>query len=349
MTSSQGQPPVPRTILGGVLMGLANLVPGVSGGTLILAVGLYDRFVGSIARVTRLKHARDDLKFLGLLGLSAVLSILLVSRYVVDFVQEDTWVAYSLFVGLSLGGVPALWREIPQPKVKEVVASLAGVGLLVALSFFSGESGLGADAWVLVIIGAVATSSMVLPGISGSYILILCGLYTTVVSRMGFDALIEDFGGSLEVLLPFGVGAVLGVAIVSNAMRSALERGPRITHAVLLGLLVGSVYGLWPFQASEHPFLVDDDQRAAVVELVNGESVTVVNERYDLHLTAEVAENLKQDHVGQTVDGIERMSRQYSYFSPTTTQIVSAIGLVLLGFLFTSRLSRREEADGAQA
>jgi len=77
--------------------------------------------------------------------------------------------------------------------------------------------------------------------------------------------------------------------------------------------------------------------------------VTVVNERYDLHLTAEVAENLKQDHVGQTVDGIERMSRQYSYFSPTTTQIVSAIGLVLLGFLFTSRLSRREEADGAQA
>jgi len=328
-------------------MGLANLVPGVSGGTLILAVGIYDRFVGTMARVTRLKQSRDDLKFLGLLGLSAVLTVLLASRFVVGFVQEDTWAAYSLFVGLSLGGVPALWREVTKPNAKEVLAFLAGVGLLASWIHYSGENQFDDDWWVLVIVGAVATSSMVLPGISGSYILILCGLYTKVVSRMGLEALVEDFGGCFKVLFPFGIGAALGVALVSNAVRSALERGPRITHAVLLGLLVGSVYGLWPFQKADHPFLVDDDQRAAVIELVNGEPVSEVNERYDLQLSPEVAENLKRDHGGQTVDAIEKMSRQYSYFSPTSTQIISSIGLVLLGFLFTSRLARRRESGGA--
>jgi putative membrane protein len=123
-------------------MGLANLVPGVSGGTLVLAVGLYDRFVGSIARVSRLKFERRDLVFLGLLGLGAVFAVFALSGPAVFLVTHHRWTAYSVFIGLTLGGVPALAREVPSPKAREAVAFLIGVGVLAGLAF--GSEGAGA-------------------------------------------------------------------------------------------------------------------------------------------------------------------------------------------------------------
>ena len=346
MNSVPQQPPATRTVLGGVLMGLANLVPGVSGGTLILAVGLYDRFVGAIARGTRLKPERGDLLFLGLLGAGALIAVFALSAPAVFLVTHHRWAAYSLFIGLTLGGVPALRREVLGPKAGEVAAFLAGVGLLAALAFVSEGNALPSSAWVLVLVGAVAASSMVLPGISGSYILVLCGLYEVVIGSLRPTALSGDFGGSIAVLLPFGVGVAVGVGVLSNAIRSALERGPRVTHAALLGLLVGSVLGLWPFKEPVHPLLVHDRARAAVVDLLDGEPTAMVNERHGLSLSEEEAEGLERTFAGETAEGLEELARQYTRFSPTTSHILKALGLCLLGFLFTSRLARKERSDG---
>jgi len=347
MNSAPENPPASRTVLGGVLMGLANLVPGVSGGTLILAVGLYDRFVGSIARVTRMKPGRDDLVFLGILGAGAALAVLALSGPAVYLVTHHRWAAYSVFIGLTLGGVPALAREVPGPKAGEALAFLAALGLIAALAFASEGSALPSSALVLVLVGAVAASSMVLPGISGSYILVLCGLYEVVVGSLRPAALSDDFSASAAVLLPFGVGVVVGVGALSNMIRSALERGPRLTHAALLGLLVGSVLGLWPFQEPEHPFLVHDQGRAAVVDLLEGAQVSVVNERHGLTLTEEQAAELERTFAQENADSLDALARDYVRFSPSTASILKALGLCLLGFLFTSRLARKEESDGA--
>jgi len=328
-------------------MGLANLVPGVSGGTLILAVGLYERFVGAIARCTRLKPEREDLVFLGLLGGGAIAAVFALAGPAVFLVTHHRWAAYSVFIGLTLGGVPALRREVPGSGAAEVLAFLAGMGLVSAAAFASAGSALPANAWVLAVVGLVAASSMVLPGISGSYILVLCGLYEVVIGALRPAALSSDFGGSVAILLPFGVGVLIGVGLLSNAIRSALTRNPRVTHAALLGLLMGSVLGLWPFQEPEHPFLVHDQGCAAVVDLLAGAQRSVVNDRHGLTLSLEEADALRQTFAGETPEGIEDLARSYVRFSPSTAHSLKALGLCCLGFLFTSRLGRRkEERDG---
>ncbi len=349
MNSAPSQPPVSRTLLGGVLMGLANLVPGVSGGTLVLAVGLYDRFVGSIARVSRLKFERRDLVFLGLLGAGAVFAVFALSGTAVFLVTHHRWAAYSVFIGLTLGGVPSLTREVPAPKAREAVAFLIGVGVLAALAFGSEGGALPRSPLVLGLIGAVAASSMVLPGISGSYVLVLCGLYEVVIGALRPASLSDDLGASVAILLPFGVGVLAGVALFSNAIRSALERAPRVTHAALLGLLVGSVLGLWPFQEPEHPFLVHDRGRQAVVDLLGGAPTSLVNDQHALTLTEGEAANLEATFAGETAEGLEGLARQYVRFSPSTAEVLKALGLLLFGFLFTSRLGRRGAADGEKA
>ena len=346
MSSSSPPPPTSRTLLGGVLMGLANLVPGVSGGTLILAVGIYDRFVGSIARISRLKFERSDLVFIGTLGLGAVIAVFALAGPAVFLVTHQRWAAYSLFIGLTLGGAPALSRSLSSPRAPEVLAFLLGFGLLAGLALSSSGGALPQSALVLAVIGAIAASSMVLPGISGSYVLVLCGLYEVVIGALRPAALSDDFGGSVSVLLPFGLGVLAGVALFSNAIRSALERAPRITHAALLGLLVGSVLGLWPFQEPEHPFLVHDRGRQAVVDLLGGVSTSVVNDQHNFTLTEEEAGNLKASFAGETGDSLEGLARQYVRYSPSTSELIKALGLLGLGFFFTSRLAKRGQRDG---
>ena len=347
MASTSAPPPASRTLLGGVLMGLANLVPGVSGGTLILAVGIYDRFVGSIARVTRLKFERADLVFLGVLGLGAVFAVFALAGPAVFLVTHHRWAAYSLFIGLTLGGVPALAGSVKSPKAPEIVAFLAGFGVLAGLALASSGGALPGSPLVLAVIGAVAASSMVLPGISGSYVLVLCGLYEVVIGALRPAALSDDFGGSVSVLLPFGIGVLAGVGLFSNAIRAALERAPRLTHAALLGLLMGSVLGLWPFQEPEHPFLVHDRGRQAVVDLLGGAQTSVVNHQHNFTLTEEEAAGLKASFAGETGDSLEGLARQYVRYVPSTAEVLKALGLLIIGFLFTSRLARRSAKDGA--
>lgn len=334
-----------KAVFGGVLMGLANLVPGVSGGTLILAVGLYDRFIGAIARCSRLKPTHDDLRFLGLLGMGAVVAVLALAGPAVYVVNLHRWAAYSVFIGLTLGSVPTLAREVNRPKFAEALAFLAGFALLVGIKLASEGNSLPESVFVLFIVGAVAASSMVLPGISGSYVLILCGLYDAVIGALSPAVLSEDFMGSLVILLPFGVGVVAGVGLLSNAIRSALERAPRVTHALLLGLLVGSVVGLWPFQKPEHRFLVYDQGLAAVTDLLGGAATSVVNDKYELDLSEELVAQFEVDFAGKSAEDLEDLSREYVRFSPSTADILKALGLCILGFLFTSRLARNQKPD----
>jgi len=339
-----GQPPIVRSVLGGVFMGLANLVPGISGGTMILALGLYDRFIGAVADVSRARPTRNGLVFLALLGAGLGLSLTTFSGLAVRLVTEHRFAMYALFIGMTLGGAPELWRASRPFGGATLTAFLAGLAVMAAFAWFMGGTQLPDTLPILFGAGVVAAMSMILPGISGSYVLLILGLYDTVIGALSVSALRESLGGSLRIIVPVGIGAVLGIALLSNLLKALLARRAAVTHAALLGLLIGSVFGLWPFQQAVHPELVHKPTRKAIEAIVlEGASVDDARARSGLAPEVDLAAH-GAAWSGRTKSDLKTASLVLRRFKPSGGQVGLVLVLLGAGFGVTRLLSRRESA-----
>ncbi len=334
----------PRAVAGGVLMGLANLVPGVSGGTMILALGLYERFIAALSDVTRLRLRAGSLLFLAWIGAGAIVAVLGMAGPAVYLVTEHRWIMYSLFVGMTLGGAPDLLRQSRPFRPSSIVALLAGLGLMAFFAFQLASSPVPVNAAVLLGVGALAASSMILPGISGSYILLVFGLYDVVIGSLRPAVLRADPGEALWILVPFALGAAAGIALLSNALRALLARHSAPTHGALLGLLLGSVLGLWPFQEAVHPELVDRDGRKAVEALLEGATPAEIQARTGVALEGPRAEELRARYAGSSPGDLRARSNELRRFRPTAAQVALALALFATGFALTRRLRPRAPA-----
>jgi putative membrane protein len=331
---STDAPPLPllavRGSIGGVLMGLANLVPGISGGTMLLAAGVYPKFINAIGEVTTLKFRRDSLLLLGSAVVSALLAIVLFAGPIKDLVVHHRWIMYSLFIGLTLGGLPVVWRLIggrPRPGADVWVAAVCGFVAMSALAYFQMSGGGGAErAGILMMFfaGVAGASAMILPGVSGGYLLLVLGVYVPILNgisqakdaaKAGDVAALMD--PAMHVVLPVGIGVVVGVAVVSNVLRLLLRRCEKPTLGVLLGLLLGAVVGLWPFQQGVPP---------EVGQTLKGQTVVVDD-----------AGSLMFDGSGKMVEPDDYATE---VFDPTTVQVASAAGLVFVGFMTTLLVDR---------
>ncbi len=339
-------PPL-RALAGGFLMGLANLVPGVSGGTMILALGLYDRFIGAIADVTRLRWRVSAFVFLGILGVGLAVAILGGSGVAVALVTNHRWIMYSLFIGLTLGGVPELVRLARPFTPGTLLAIAVGLGLMVALFLSLSEAAVPENFATLGGVGALAASSMILPGISGSYILLIFGLYDRVIGSLSVSALREDPLGCLSVVGPVVLGSALGIALLSNVLRVCLARYRGPSHGLLLGLLLGSVVGLWPFQEPVHPELANKPSRKAIAMLVEGASFEEASAKYAPRFTAVEAEAWRSTYAGATKGELKRKGETLRRFEPSAKSVASALGLIVVGFLLTQALSFRGKGRAA--
>ena len=250
-----------RGAIGGALMGLANLVPGISGGTMLLAAGVYPAFIAAVADVTTLRFRTRPIALLGAVGGAAALAILLLAGPMRNLVVDHRWAMYSLFIGLTLGGAPLVWR-LARPATPAVYAAAAAAGLLMLVmqaGFGAGNPGGEPDRFLLFVSGLAGASAMILPGVSGGYLLLLLGQYETIlgaVDTFKTGLLDRDAGlllGASGLLLPVGLGVAAGVAGVSNLLRRLLDRCRQATLGALLGLLLGAVAGLWPFQHPVEP------------------------------------------------------------------------------------------------
>lgn len=316
-----------RGAIGGVLMGLANLVPGISGGTMLLAAGVYPAFIRSIAEVTTLRLRVRSLLLLGAIAGTAALAILLLAGLMRSLVIEQRWVMYSLFIGLTLGGVPLVWRLArPVTPAVFVGAALAFAGMVVMQLGLGGEAdGADASTFFLFVSGLAGASAMILPGVSGGYLLLLLGQYEVILGAV--DTLKQgllggpDFGlvlESMHVVIPVGIGVVAGIVGVSNLLRWLLGRFEKATLGALLGLLFGAVVGLWPFSQPVPPQPGD---------VIRGETVT-----------AESAPRVKIEHW--------KLVR----FDPSAGQAAGALALVVAGIATTAlvaRLGGDEESEAA--
>jgi putative membrane protein len=251
-----------RGVLGGMLMGLANLVPGISGGTMLLVSGVYEHFITGLSEISRLQFRSRSLMLLGIIVGTAALSVLVFAGLLKEAILDHRWIMYSLFIGLTLGGLPLLYRMASPLNFRvlgfALFSFLVLLGLLVLKVMGYAGTPTTSTIWSLLA-GLAGASAMILPGISGAYLLILMGQYETLLQAIeqfkdglkGADRglLLESF----QTLIPVGIGVALGVLLISNLLKWLLNRYQQQTLGLLIGLLLGSVCGLYPFQDPVKP------------------------------------------------------------------------------------------------
>lgn len=199
---------------------------------------------------------------LGCIAVAALSAFIALAGPMTGLVIEHRWIMYSIFIGLTLGGVPLLWAMLRPASIGAIVGLCIGLGGMAAIAFISPGSSAEADGhsylWY-VLAGVAAASAMVLPGVSGSYLLLIMGQYIIVlgaVSSLKDGLVARDWGlisNAMHIVIPFGIGVLVGIATVSNLVKFLLERLEKPTLGALLGLLLGSVLGLWPFQHGVPP------------------------------------------------------------------------------------------------
>jgi putative membrane protein len=256
----------PFLIIKGFLMGSADIVPGVSGGTMALITGIYDRLIFAIKSVD--KDALVNLlkfrfvkvfetfhwKFLMLLFTGIILAIAFFTKVVPlqVYMFTDPEIVYGLFFGLIVGSIVLLVVEISPEKrgwknlFPLLAGALFGFWIVTLVPTDTPEA-----AWFVLLSGAIAICAMILPGISGSYLLLIMRKYDYILSQIGSLGTI-DTGTAILNLLPFFVGAALGLILFSRVLSWLLEHHHATTLLVLIGFLIGSLYVIWPYQDREY-------------------------------------------------------------------------------------------------
>ncbi len=242
-----------KSILKGMVIGIANVVPGVSGGTMMVAMGIYDKLIHCIT------HLFSEFKksVLFLLPIAIGMAIAVVAGAIgLDYLFEMVPVQTNLlFVGLILGGLPAIWNKVKGNSIKigHVIACVAFFALVVGMALMGETEGNAADLSFNVMnvikllgVGVIASATMVIPGVSGSMVLLLIGYYNPILSAISdfIKALLAfDVNGILAgcaVLVPFGVGVVVGMFAVAKLIEIIFEKFPLYAFWAIIGLIVAS-------------------------------------------------------------------------------------------------------------
>jgi putative membrane protein len=243
-------------------MGSVDAVPGVSGGTIALLLGFYGRLLGALSALLRAPAAlrraegrremRDALAFLVPLGVGVLAAYWLATRLLVGATDapgllrrpDGAPYLYGAFTGLVLLSAWRVWSRVPRPGAAEWLGLAVGA---VAAFAFVGLPHLRSEppTWALLPGGAAAISVMLLPGVSGSLLLVILGQYTVVA------AAVHD--RDLARLGVFAAGLALGAALFVPLLRALLERHPRLTLSLLTGLMLGSTRALWPWKGQYDP------------------------------------------------------------------------------------------------
>ncbi|MGJ3242568.1 MAG: DUF368 domain-containing protein [Opitutales bacterium] len=237
----------------GFAMGAANVIPGVSGGTIALITGIYARLLAALKhcdiQALRLLLKRDwsafarriDLALLVPLGLGVVVSILTLARLLEWLLADHPVPTFAFFFGLIVASLPCLAREVSRWTPPRIATLLMGCGVAAGVAFLAPAQANPAMAY-LFLCGVLAICSMILPGLSGSFILILLGNYALVLEAINRL--------QLDRLIPFTLGCGFGLLAFAHLLTWVFRRYPDRTHACMTGFVAGSLLVLWPWKSA---------------------------------------------------------------------------------------------------
>ncbi len=228
----------------GAIIGIANIIPGVSGGTMAVILGVYDKIISAISNWRTQFVA--SVKFLVPVGVGAVLGIFLFAN-IIDYTLENFPMATNMvFVGLIIGSIPMIFKKATTQKIgaSGAIAFVVCFGFMMFMMFATpSESAaittLTAASFARIFLSsAVAAGAMIVPGISGSFVLLLVGMYTTILTA------ISDF--NFMILIPVAVGCGVGILVCAKIIERLFAKAPCQTYLGILGFMIGSVPIIFP-------------------------------------------------------------------------------------------------------
>lgn len=251
--------------LKGLAMGAADVVPGVSGGTIAFISGIYQELIDSINNVNLsvLKTLKKDgLKaawqqvngsFLLALLTGIGISVLTFSKVITHLLETQPILVWSFFFGLIIASIALIWKETSNWKIVDILALLIGIILSYYITIARPVSSPDSY-WYLFLSGFIAIIAMILPGISGAFILLLMGSYETVIGTINQfrDGLVnfntEVLGQAILKLGVFAIGAIIGLKSFSKVLHWMFEKHKNTTLALLIGFMAGSLNKVWPWK-----------------------------------------------------------------------------------------------------
>ena len=240
-----------KDILQGVAIGVANIIPGVSGGTMMVSMGIYGDVISAVTGI--FSHFKQSVKLLLPYAIGMLLGIAGLSFAIGYLFEYYPFQTVMLFIGLIFGGLPLILPKVMGARVTlpEILIFVAFFALIVGMEFLQQGAdkvltvGIG-SAVTLFFIGAVAAATMVIPGVSGSMILMSLGYYTPIIDCINefivavFTLQWAKIWNYMRILVPFGIGVVLGIFLISKLVEYLLNKHERKTYFGILGLLVAS-------------------------------------------------------------------------------------------------------------
>ena len=262
-----------RNIIAGIIIGVANIIPGVSGGTMAVVLGVYDRLIDSIS--LNLKKLKQNWLFLLTILGGAGVGILLFAKLLTYLFENYNVPTQFFFIGLIVGSIPLVWKKTIEHKEFQTINLIPFIvtfGAMLAMSIIKeGENTIETELSpmlfvVLILNSAFAAISMIIPGISGSFILKALGQYETVLAAI--DRL------DIIILIPVGIGVIIGIIGGAKLISILLKKFHQGVYAAILGLVIGSVFVIYPmdFRFNLLGFI-------AIIALALGVGITILMDR----------------------------------------------------------------------
>ncbi|SFU43690.1 Uncharacterized membrane protein [Pustulibacterium marinum] len=261
-------------VIKGLAMGAANKVPGVSGGIVAFVAGFYEEFIGSLRKVNgkafklliggRFKsfYRYINGRFLGLLIFGMLVSYFSISKLLDYFIERKELYVWSLFFGMILGSIYYISKDFDHWNRKTILSFLIGISTGISISFLSPATQ-NDNLLFVFFCGMISVSGMALPGLSGSFILILLGNYVLLLVD-SVNALYDTFAeiikadfsfventkrlDTLKILAVFTTGSLVGLVTLSHLLNYVLKHFKHITTAVIIGFITGSLGVVWPWK-----------------------------------------------------------------------------------------------------
>lgn len=241
----------------GLFMALADSVPGVSGGTIAFIMGFYDKFINSLDRLIygSSKERKESLIFLIKLGIGWVVGMVIASLVLASLFEKNIYEISSLFLGFIIFSIPLIIKEEKKDlkgKYINLIFTLIGIFVVVLITKLNPVSSSKSTVdithlnigliFYIMLAGALAISAMVLPGISGSTLLLIFGLYISIMT--GIKEILHFNFSYLPALICFGIGVIIGILSIIKIIKKALIKYRSQTIYLVIGLMLGSIYAI---------------------------------------------------------------------------------------------------------